>query len=259
MFTTKVVILAGGLGTRMGAETANIPKPMIEIGGKPILWHIMKTYSHYGFNEFIICLGYKGKIIKEYFLDYAAMQYDCTIHLGSQDQIIHQMNEERDWEVTLVDTGENTQTGGRIKRVKSYVGNNKFLATYGDGVADIDLRKLTIQHNSRLDIEATLTGIYNKSKFGEVETSSGFVTSFEEKSNTTMINGGFFVFEPTVFDKIAGDDEALETGLLKRLSQSRQLGLYEHTGFWGCMDSPKEVAALNALWNSGTPPWKVWR
>lgn len=254
----KVVILAGGMGTRMGIETITTPKPMIEIGDKPILWHIMKIYSHYGFNDFIICLGYKGNVIKDYFLDYAAMQYDCTISLRNSSYQIHHVNEESSWKITLANTGLNTQTGGRIKRIQRYLDNNPFMITYGDGVANININTLLTYHHNN-NVYGTLTGIHNKSKFGEVEiTDSGIISSFEEKSTTTMINGGFFVFEPVIFDLIKDDNDPLETGLLKRLTECRQLGLYEHKGFWGCMDSPKEVAALNNLWDSGNPPWKVW-
>lgn len=254
----KTVILAGGLGTRMGHDTSIIPKPMIEIGGKPILWHIMKIYSAYKHNDFVICLGHKGKIIKEYFLDYAAMQYDCTIYLRDNVYQVEQVNDERDWKITLVDTGMNTQTGGRLKRVQKYVGHDTFMVTYGDGVADINIPEL-INYHKEHTYHGTLTGIHNVSRFGEVESEKGQVISFEEKTSTTMINGGFFVFEPNVFDLIEGDDDPLEVGLLKRLTAKKLLGLYEHKGFWGCMDTPKEVLALNQFWDSGAQPWKVWR
>ncbi len=253
----KVVILAGGRGSRMEKETEYIPKPMIEIGSKPILWHIMKIYSHYKFNDFIICLGYKGNVIKEYFLDYAAMQYDCTIYLRDNVYQIHQINDESNWKITLANTGLNTQTGGRIKRVQQYIGDDPFLVTYGDGIANINIRELVDQH-IRGTSYGTVTGIYNKSRFGEVESDNGLITSFEEKSNTTMINGGFFVFEPIVFDLIEGDNDPLETGLLKRLTDRKQLALYEHKGFWGCLDTPKEVVMMNDMWNSGNTPWKIW-
>jgi glucose-1-phosphate cytidylyltransferase len=254
----KVVILAGGYGTRMGEETQTIPKPMIEVGGKPIIWHIMKIYSQYGFNEFIVCLGYKGKVIKEYFLDYAAREYDCSISLGTEQRQIHQINDESKWLITLIDTGLNTQTGGRIKRVTNYIGNNTFMATYGDGVANINITKLLNTHRFGGKL-GTLTGVSNQSRFGEIEVDeTGSVSVFEEKSNTTIINGGFFVFQPAVLDLITGDNDPLEIGLLKRLTATAQLSLYEHDGFWGCMDSPKEVVGLNTLWNSGNPPWKIW-
>lgn len=254
----KVVILAGGLGTRMGPETATTPKPMIEIGNKPILWHIMQIYSHYKYNDFIICLGHKGNVIKDYFLDYAAMQYDCTIYLRDNAYQIHHINEESNWKITLANTGLDTQTGGRIKRIQRYVSDDPFMVTYGDGIANIDIRFLLETHQKGTTY-GTLTGIHNKSRFGEIESEGELITSFEEKSATTMINGGFMVFEPVVFDLIEGDNEPLETGLLKKLTNMKQLGLYEHKGFWACCDSPKEVEALRILWDSGTPPWKIWR
>lgn len=254
----KVVILAGGMGTRMGSETLSTPKPMIEVGGKPIIWHIMKTYAYYGHKDFIICLGYKGNIIKDYFLDYAFRQYDCTVNFEDGSCQLEADNEEHDWKVTLVDTGLNTQTGGRIKRVAKYLGTvHPFLATYGDGVADIDLEDLVDTHLNE-DRYATLTSVHSKSKFGVIETDGQQVTSFEEKATTIMINGGFFVFEPTILNLIQGDDDPLEAGLLKTLTGMGELTMYEHKGFWQCMDSPKEVATLNTIWDSGKIPWKVW-
>jgi glucose-1-phosphate cytidylyltransferase len=254
----KVVILAGGLGTRMGTEITTIPKPLIEIGEKPILWHVMKIYSAYRFNDFVICLGYKSKLIKEYFLDYAAMQYDCTIYLRDNAYQIHQVNEEREWKITLIDTGLNTQTGGRLKRVQKYIDHDTFMVTYADGLANINIPNLLAFHKSNTRY-GTLTGIHHTSRFGELTADNNSVSSFEEKSNTTLINGGFFVFDPIVFDFIEGDNDPLEIGLLKRLTDKKQLGFYEHPGFWQCADTPKEVKELNDLWNSEKCPWKVWK
>ena len=262
----KVVILAGGLGARLREETEFKPKPMVEIGGKPILWHLMKIYASQGFKDFVICAGYKNEVIKNYFLNYKSIENDFTVNLKSGAITIHTNENDLDWNVTVVDTGGDTQTGGRLKRIRSYIGNEKFMATYGDGLANIDIKSLIHAHDLNhhdYEIHATLTAILSKSRFGEIEWSetdedSGFITSFEEKSKTSWINGGFFVFEPEIFDLISGDSEPLEAGLLSTLTKMHKLGLYKHDQFWASMDDYKETLALNALWNTGKAPWKLW-
>ena len=255
----KVVILSGGMGTRLREETEFRPKPMVEIGGKPILWHIMKIYASQGFNDFIICTGYKNEVIKNYFLNYKSIENDFTVNLKSGAITIYNTENDLDWNVTVVDTGQATQTGGRLKRIRKYLEDtNVFMVTYGDGVADINIQKLLQRHQEAGKL-ATLTSIFSKSKFGEIEINEqNIVTSFEEKSKTSWINGGFFVFHEEVFNDIAGDDDTLEAGALVWLAASRQLAVYKHTGFWGCMDDYKEVTALNKLWDMGRAPWKTW-
>lgn len=260
----KVIILAGGLGTRMGEETVNIPKPMIEINGRPMLWHIMKHYAYYGYDDFIICLGYKGRVIRDYFLNYAQMNYDCQVDLDGSWSLLGEYEDwpELDWKVTLVDTGLETQTGGRLKRVQKYIGHNQFMVTYGDGVSDVDIPQLLTIHNTFCQINqvyGTLTSINSKSRFGEIEYRGGLITSFEEKAKSSKINGGFFVFEPEVFDYIEGDADPLEGGLLTRLTKLGKLAACEHNGFWGCCDTLKEVKGLNDLCKDRKqPPWQVW-
>jgi glucose-1-phosphate cytidylyltransferase len=258
----KCVILAGGAGTRLREETEFIPKPMVLIGNKPMIWHIMKTYSYYGFNDFIICLGYKGEIIRDYFVNYARNNNDCTVCTASGDIQFSPIKE--NWKVTLVDTGLETQTGGRIKRVKKYLTDGIFMATYGDGLADINIQKLLLSHGN-INQYATLTGVLSKSRFGELEidspkNSSLFkIQSFKEKSNTSWINGGYFVFNDSIVDYIEGDHDPLEGGLFSRLTERGLLAMYEHRGFWQCMDTYKETLMLNELWNNGLAPWKVWK
>lgn len=263
----KVVLLAGGLGTRMREESSQVPKPMVEVGGKPLLWHIMKHYSHFGLNEFIICLGYKGKAIREYFLQYPYWTYDTQVKNGQLTLL--EKNPEQEWSVTLVDTGITTQTGGRIKAIQKYIGNNPFMATYGDGLSNVDINLLMKSHianQKTFGSLATLTTVPNKSKFGEIDWLSadgssyghGQATSFEEKSKTNWINGGFFVFEPEIFEYIENPCDPLETGLLAWLTEQGQLGVYRHDGYWGCVDSPKELTTMNVLWDSGNPPWRVY-
>jgi glucose-1-phosphate cytidylyltransferase len=254
----KAVILAGGLGTRLREETEFRPKPMVEIGGKPILWHIMKVFAHHGISEFVVCAGYRGSAIKEYFLNYEALNNDFTIHLGNKNDIVfHDSHLESDWRVTVVDTGMDTQTGGRIKRIEPYIDGETFLASYGDGLADIDVTKLLAFHGSHGRI-ATVTAVNPVSRFGVLTLSDdGAVESFNEKPRMTeWVSGGFFVFEPGVFDYL-DEDCTLEQDPLVNLSKDAQLMAYRHTGFWQPMDTHREFTLLNELWERN-PPWKVW-
>lgn len=257
----KAVILAGGLGTRISEETVSRPKPMIEIGGKPILWHIMKTYSHYGINEFVICCGYKGYVIKEYFANYFLHMSDVTFDLVQNSMEVHERHAEP-WRITLVDTGENTQTGGRLKRVRPYVKDEPaFCFTYGDGVGDIDIAKLIRFHESH-GLQATLTATYPQARFGSLNIApGGRVTSFREKpkGDGGRINGGFFVLSPTVIDLIDGDQTFWEREPLEILTRDGQLAAYEHDGFWQPMDTLRDKLLLEELWKSDKAPWKLWQ
>jgi glucose-1-phosphate cytidylyltransferase len=256
----KAVILAGGLGTRISEETSTRPKPMVEIGGKPILWHIMKTYSHYGINEFIICCGYKGYVIKEYFANYFLHMSDVTFDMQHNKMEVHQRYAEP-WRVTLVDTGDNTMTGGRLKRVAPYLqGEEAFCFTYGDGVGDMDIGKLIEFHFSH-GLQATLTATYQPSRFGALDIHSDHrVTSFKEKpkGDGGLINGGFFVLSPKVIDLIENDQVMWERGPLETLAASGQLKAYPHEGFWQPMDTLRDKTNLEELWQTGKAPWKVW-
>jgi glucose-1-phosphate cytidylyltransferase len=256
----KVVILCGGLGTRLREETEFRPKPLLEIGGRPILWHIMKTYAHRGFREFVLCLGYRGNMIKEYFLNYEAMNNDFTICLGHESRIRHNgLHTEQGFEVTLADTGLNTMTGGRLQRVRKYINNETFMLTYGDGVADIDVARLVEFHKQHGKI-ATVTTVTPTSRFGIVEMGDrGQVLQFIEKPKTeAFASAGFFVFEPGIFDYLEGDDCILERVPLQRLAADGQLMAYEHEGFFYAMDTYREYEFLNDLWAKGQAPWKVW-
>lgn len=257
----KVVILAGGRGTRLSEETETKPKPMIEIGGKPILWHIMKIYSHYGFNEFIICLGYLGYVIKEYFSHYFLHNSDVTIDMVNNEMKIHCSTSEP-WKVTLVDTGNETMTGGRIKRVQSYIGNETFFMTYGDGLCDVNIKDLLKFHRTHNKL-ATLTAIRTAGRFGVLDIEdNGLVNNFLEKpkGEGSWINGGFFVLEPGIFDYIKqGDATIWEKEPLENLTKDRQLVAYKHYGFWDCMDTLRDKIRLENLWQSEKAPWKVWR
>jgi glucose-1-phosphate cytidylyltransferase len=255
----KVVILAGGLGTRLREETEYRPKPMVEIGGRPILWHIMKIYAAHGYKDFVVCLGYKGDVIRDYFLNYEARNRDFTVTLGAQRVENHNEHEEAGWRVTLAETGLNTQTGGRLLRVARYVGGDTFMATYGDGVADVDIGRLVAFHRRHGRL-ATVTAVRPASRFGELLVEDGLATAFEEKPRVHegWINGGFFVFEPAIFDLISGDAEVLEAGVLTRLAAMRQLAVYRHEGFWQCMDTYREMQLLARAWESGDAPWKIW-
>lgn len=257
----KVVILAGGFGTRISEESHLKPKPMIEIGEKPILWHIMKEYSHYGHNDFIICCGYKQHMIKEYFADYYLYNSDVTFDFGHENKMIVHNNVSEPWKVTLVDTGLNTMTGGRIKRVKKYVGNETFLMTYGDGVADININELIAFHKMNGKI-ATLTAVHVGQRFGvlDIDRENGTIKAFREKSEAdgSRINAGYMVLEPSVFDYIEGDETVFEQEPLRRLAENNQLDAYKHNGFWQCMDTKREMEMLEEMWASGKAPWKVW-
>jgi len=254
-----VVILAGGLGTRVREETEYRPKPLVKIGHQPILWHIMKLYSHHGFKNFIICLGYKGEMIREYFYHYQLNTGDVLVDL--EDESLRPLRghaDAVDWKVILADTGANTMTGGRIRRIKDYVGSDDFLVTYGDGVADVNVPALLKAHRQAGTV-ATLTGVQPSSRFGELTTEGNLVTQFREKLPVDeWINGGFFVFRKEVFDYLEGDATVLEQSPLKTLAAKRQLSVYRHSGFWQCMDTYREVELLNGLWASGRAPWKVW-
>jgi glucose-1-phosphate cytidylyltransferase len=255
----KAVILAGGLGTRISEETALKPKPMIEIGGKPILWHIMKIYSHYGINEFIICCGYKGYVIKEYFANYFLHQSDITFDMSNNEMKIHQERAEP-WKVTLIDTGDNTMTGGRIKRIKEYLEDKEdFCLTYGDGVANIDITKLIAFHKSH-GKSATLSAIYPPGRFGALEIAENQVTSFYEKprGDGALINGGFFIVNKKALEYIKGDSTIWEQGPLKNLAQDGELMSYKHDDFWYPMDTLRDKYYLEELWESDKAPWKVW-
>lgn len=254
----KAVILAGGFGTRISEESHLKPKPMIEIGGKPILWHIMKSYSHYGINEFIICLGYKGYIIKEYFANYFLHTSDVTLDLKENGIIVHKRHSEP-WKVTLVDTGEYTLTGGRLKRVQEYVGNETFCFTYGDGVSDVDISALIKFHKSHRK-KATVTAINPPGRYGSMEISNQEVTTFQEKpvGDGAWINAGFFVLEPAVFDYIEGDQTSWELKSLQGIVEQNELRAFQHHGFWLGMDTLRDKNHLEELWATGNAPWKVW-
>lgn len=256
----KVVILAGGLGTRITEESQFKPKPMIEIGEKPILWHIMKIYSHYGYNDFIICLGYKGYVIKEFFANYFLHQSDVTIDLKNNRMEIHK-NEAEPWKVTLVDTELNTMTGGRIKRIQRYIGNEPFMLTYGDGVGNINISQLVDYHRKNKK-HATLTAVLPSGRFGALGLDSkDHVTAFQEKpkGDGSWINAGFFVLEPEIFDYIQeGDSTIWERTPLEKLSQDGQLTAFKHHGFWKPMDTLRDKIELEKLWSSGEADWKVW-
>lgn len=256
----KVVILAGGLGTRISEETQVRPKPMVEIGGKPILWHIMKIYSHYGLNDFIICCGYKGYLIKEYFANYFLHMSDVTFDMVSNRMEVHQHHAEP-WRVTLIDTGEQTMTGGRLKRVARYIqDDDAFCFTYGDGISDIDITALVAFHRAQGTL-ATLTAVYPPSRFGVLDIQTHHrVASFEEKPKceSGMINGGFFVLAPKVLDLLQDDSTVWEHGPLETLTASGQLSAYQHDGFWQPMDTLRDKHLLEQLWAGGQAPWKVW-
>ncbi len=255
----KVVILAGGLGTRLSEETVVRPKPMVEIGGRPILWHIMKIYSHYGFNDFVICLGFKGYMIKEYFSNYFLHMSDVTFDMRNNSMEVHQQHAEP-WKVTLVDTGMDSMTGGRLKRVAPYLENETFMLTYGDGVANVDIGDLVRYHQSH-GKPATVTSTQPSGRFGALNMGEdGTIHSFQEKpaGDGSWINGGFFVLEPAIIDRIAGDGTVFEKEPLEGLARDGQLMAYRHGGFWQPMDTLRDKQHLEALWNSGQAPWKVW-
>lgn len=258
----KVVLLAGGFGTRISEESHLRPKPMIEIGGKPILWHIMKEYSHYGFNEFIICAGYRQHMIKEYFADYFLHTSDITFDFtnGTNEMIVHRNNSER-WKVTIVDTGLNTMTGGRVKRIKEYIGDEAFMLTYGDGVCDIDIKKLVEFHKTHGKI-ATMTAISVSQRFGVLEIQEdGKISAFREKSDDdgSVINGGYMVLNPEIFNYIEDDTTVFEKVPLETMAKMGELMAYHHEGFWQCMDTQRDRELLEKMWASGNAPWKAWK
>jgi len=257
----KVVILAGGMGTRLREETEYRPKPMVEIGGKPILWHIMKRYASYGLTEFVICLGYKGEIIKEYFYHYELLNNDFTIEFGEQKQVtIHNHHPEQGWRMTLADTGDQALKGARLKRIERYIDGDVFMMTYGDGVANIDLAALFAFHRRHGKL-ATVTGVNPAARFGELKIHGDRVERFREKptNETGFISGGFFVFQRAIFDYLVDDDRCdLEVGPLDELALAGELMVYKHPGFWACMDTLRDVEYLNALWQQGQAAWKCW-
>ena len=252
----KVILLAGGFGTRLSENTETLPKPMVRIGGKPILWHIMKTYAHFGHTNFYIALGYKAEVIKEYFLHYKTMNADFTVDLGEGTVTSHQLDE-LDWKVTLVDTGLHTMTGGRVRRMKPYIGNETCLLTYGDGLSNVDLNQLITFHKSHGKM-ITVTAVHPGARFGELEMKEEQVTSFQEKPQTGQgwINGGYFVIEPEFFELIDKDMTILEKKPLERAAQMGELMAFRHKGFWQCMDTKRDRDNLEEFWNSGKAPWK---
>ena len=258
----KVVILCGGQGTRLREETNVRPKPMVEIGTHPILWHIMKIYSSFGLNDFVLCLGYKGHIIKDYFINFKFRTNDCTVRLGTNAEIeIHQNEAVENWTVTLAETGETTQTGARIHRVKKYLGDETFCLTYGDGLGNVNIEKLIAFHKSHGHI-GTVTGVRPPGRFGELEIVNNQVKDFSEKPQVTqgLINGGFFVFEPAFIERYLEDDETLtlESRPLQKLAEDGELMVFPHDGFWQPMDTFREWKMLESMWNEGNAPWKFW-
>ena len=255
----QAVILAGGLGTRISEETSIRPKPMVEIGGRPILWHILKMYSSYGINDFIICCGYKGYVIKEYFANYFLHMSDVTFSMSSNSMTVHQRKAEP-WEVTLVDTGETTMTGGRLKRVASYLRDESFCFTYGDGLSDVNITKL-VQHHKERGLLGTVTAVQPPGRYGSLRLSTDYdVMGFQEKplGDGGWINGGFFVLEPSVLERIDGDSTIWEQSPLVSLARDNQLSAFRHTGFWQPMDTLRDKLSLETLWSESRAPWKVW-
>ena len=256
----KVVILCGGFGTRLRQETDLRPKPMVEIGGRPILWHIMKTYAHYGYKDFILCLGYKGDLIKNYFLNYELLSSDFSIELGSGDIQVHNGHDEHGWRVTLVDTGPNAMTGARVKRIEKHIDEDQFMLTYGDGVTDLDINELVKFHAARNHI-GTVTGVYPASRYGELGIAGEKVVSFREKpqAQDSFISGGYFVFHRKFFNYLSSDDSCvLEREPLERLAADGELLVHNYKGFWQCMDTPRDLEYLQQQWETGQAPWRVW-
>jgi glucose-1-phosphate cytidylyltransferase len=260
MGSIPAVILCGGLGTRLREETEYRPKPMVEVGGRPILWHLLRIFARQGVRDFILCLGYRGDVIRRYFLEYEAMNSDVTVDLGSKRITVHDHIAEGDWRITLAETGPKAQTGARIARVRRYVEGRRFFATYGDGLANVDLRAL-LRHHEQEGRLATLTAVHHWSgRFGELVLSGGRVSSFREKPIQTRsyINGGFFVFEPGVFDYLSDDDSCvLEQEPFERLTSANQMAAYQHGSFWACLDTPRDHLALNEMCERGERPWEV--
>lgn len=256
----KVAILAGGLGTRLQEETQIKPKPMVEIGGRPILWHIMKIYSHFGFKEFVIALGYRGGIIKDYFLNYRTRDSNLVIDLKSGDTQVSSPHDVEDWKVHLIDTGIDTMTGGRIKRVAEYLGDEPFMVTYGDGIADIDLGSVLKLHQKEKRI-ATVSAVRPPARFGQIRLDNTKVVGFAEKpqADSGWINGGFFVLDSKIKKYISDDDTVFEREPLETLAAEGMLSSYQHNGFWQCMDTVRDVELLQSLWASGSAPWRIWK
>ncbi len=254
----KTAILAGGLGSRLAEETEVKPKPMVEVGGEPLLWHVMKIYAHHGFDDFVVALGYKGEQIKRWMVDYCSLSSDLTVQLGDGQVTVHDGDRE-DWTVDLIDTGQSTATGGRIKRLEPHLGGGTFMLTWGDGVADIDIPALLEFHRSHGKL-ATLTAARPPARFGHMELDGGRVTEFSEKPQTGegWINGAFFVLEPEIFDYIDGDDTQWEREPLEKLAKDGELMAYRHYGFWQCMDTVRDRKLLESLWSNEQAPWKVW-
>ncbi len=256
----KVVILCGGQGTRLREETEVKPKPMVEIGGYPIVWHIMKTYAQYGFKEFVLCLGYKGNYIKQYFCNYEILENDFTLDLGSKDLTFHTRHAEEGWKVTLADTGEHAMTGARVKRIQSYIDEDYFMLTYGDGVIDLDIKKLVDFHKSHGRI-GTVTGVFPQSRYGELLIEDDHVVSFSEKpmDHKNSISGGYFVFHKKIFDYLENEDSCiLESDALQKLAKDGELKVFVHDGFWQCMDTYRDYMYLQNIWKTGDAPWRKW-
>jgi len=256
----KLVILAGGLGTRLGERTVEIPKPMVRIGGKPVIWHIMKTYSTYGINEFVICLGYKSEVIKDYFCNYKIKNNDFTISLQDQSVEYHNNHNEDNWKITLVDTGLNTLKGGRLKRIEKYLDDGINLLTYGDGVTDINISELIEFHKAH-DKTVTISGVHPPARFGELSADGDDLISFEEKAQTSqgLINGGYMVFEKELLNYVSEDEDCdLEIGAFEKLTNEGRMAVYKHQGLWECMDHERDVKHLNKLWDKNEAFWKVW-
>lgn len=254
----KVVLLAGGRGTRLAEETDVRPKPMVEIGGRPILWHIMRHYAHHGCNEFIVAAGYRGEVIKRYFLDYSALSGDLTVNL-STGAVVRKDPGTEDWLIHVIDTGLDTSTGGRVKRLRSMIGDQTFMVTYGDGLSNVDIQELLEFHRQRGKV-ATVTAVRPPARFGALAFDGDEVVGFVEKpqAEAGWINGGFFVFEPSVFEYLEGDSSALESNALERIAAEGQLAAYRHDRFWQCMDTLRDKILLARMWESGEAPWKTW-
>ena len=253
----KVVILAGGYGTRLSEYTSRIPKPMVTVGGRPILWHIMQTYAKHGYKDFNLALGYKAEVIKEYFLNYRSINSDFSINLGSGNFVTHEADK-IDWNLTLVDTGLNSMTGGRIKRMQKYIGNETFMLTYGDGVSNIDIDALVNFHHSHGKM-VTISAVHPAARFGELDIEDNRVVSFKEKPQTSLgwINGGYFIIEPEFFNLLDGDQSILEREPLERVVKMGELMAYHHNGYWQCMDTKRDRDSLEELWAAGRAPWKI--
>lgn len=259
MDKVKVVILCGGAGTRLREQTEFMPKPLVKIGDKPILWHIMKIYAHYGFEDFVLCLGYRGEVIKQYFYEYKMLNCDFTINLGNGDIVIADPVHE-DWNITLAQTGVDAMTGSRVKKIEKYIDGSLFMLTYGDGLANMNIKELLEFHRSQGKI-GTVTGVHPSSRFGELVIENERVVDFLEKPQVQngLVNGGFFVFDRRFFGYLPDDDSCvLEKEPLERLAADGELCVYKHTGFWACMDTQRDFQLLNNIWNSEVPPWKVW-